>query len=155
MHRRIMAVEVAEHHRKAFADHPDSYGPKIAGLIRDGLAVSAVDYAAALKHRRQFLVDVNGCFDAEHDIWLTPATTSSAPARETTGDPAFNSPWSYCGYPTLSLPCGVTDDGLPVGLQLIARAGCEERLLRAGRWSEHVLPPLPTPPGVSGSPATS
>ena len=41
---------------------------------------------------------------AERQFWITPATVSTAPDPSTTGDPAFNSPWSYTGLPTVSFP---------------------------------------------------
>jgi aspartyl-tRNA(Asn)/glutamyl-tRNA(Gln) amidotransferase subunit A len=73
------------------------------------------------------------------DIWLTPATPSAAPGRETTGDPVFNSPWSYCGFPAVSIPCGRSDEGLPVGLQLIGLPDNDDQLLQAALWCEKAL----------------
>ena len=52
----------------------------------------------------------------EHNLsaLITPATISTAPDPTTTGDPAFNSPWSYTHLPTVSVPTGLAADGLPV-----------------------------------------
>ena len=58
------------------------------------------------------------------DALITPATVSTAPDPSTTGDPAFNSPWSYTGLPTVSFPIGLAPDGLPVAVQLV---GCVPR----------------------------
>ena len=139
MHRRIMAVELAEYHRADFEQHRDQYAEGIASLIAEGLSVSAMDYVAALKHRRVFIDDMLRVFGGGPGIWLTPATTSPAPGRESTGDPAFNAPWSYCGFPAISVPCGQTDDGLPIGLQLITIPGHDEHLLHAAQWCEQVV----------------
>ena len=73
----------------------------------------------------------------EVSFLLAPATTGPAPAADTTGSPAFNSPWSYIGWPALTIPCGRGANGLPVGLQFIATtvpqvfamAGLCERIL--------------------------
>jgi aspartyl-tRNA(Asn)/glutamyl-tRNA(Gln) amidotransferase subunit A len=66
------------------------------------------------------------------DTWKTfilPATVDAAPTEETTGSPAFNSPWSYAGLPTVSLPFACSADGLPLAVQLVGQKWCEEDLL--------------------------
>lgn len=147
MHWRIMAVDAAVVHREQFRASPATFGPKIASLIEEGLRVPAVDYAAALEHREEFIGDMRMLFETS-PIAVTPATPTTAPAGlETTGDPRFNSPWSYCGFPTVSIACGLADDGMPFGLQLIGRPGSESQLLRAAAWCEQRIgfrsePPL-------------
>ena len=42
--------------------------------------------------------------------------------------------WSFCGMPALSLPLLQSGNGLPVGVQLVGRAGDDARLLRTARW---------------------
>ncbi|MCZ7551520.1 MAG: amidase family protein [Anaerolineales bacterium] len=44
----------------------------------------------------------------------------------------YTAPFNLTGFPALSLPCGLAEDGLPVGLQLVAPPWSEARLLRAG-----------------------
>ena len=83
----------------------------------------------------------------DFDALLTPATTGTAPGRETTGDPRFNSPWSYCGLPTVSVPCGLASDAMPVSMQLIGRAREEAALFSVAARCEQVfgfeeVPPL-------------
>ena len=74
------------------------------------------------------------------DVLLTPATPAPAPRDlSTTGDARFQSPWTYAGVPTIALPSGFSQGGMPLGLQLIAPALQEERLLRAARWCEAAL----------------
>lgn len=132
MHRRIMAVELAGYHRRWFVRHRDHYAPGIASLIEEGLGISSADYQAALQHRLGFIQAMQRAFADGPEYWITPATTTPAPGRETTGDPAFNAPWSYCGFPTVSVPCG-TVDGLPVSLQFIAPPMRDEYLLHVAR----------------------
>ncbi|HWB13426.1 MAG TPA: amidase [Pirellulales bacterium] len=141
LHRRLMTVEAAEYHEPMFRTEGHRYGKHIGGLIDEGLATRAVDYAAALVHRRTLQRELLGSFGDgdEFDALITPATTSTAPSAETTGDPKFNSPFSYVGYPTVSFPCGLAEDGLPVALQLIGRPFQEARLLAAASWCESVL----------------
>ncbi len=137
-HRTIMAVEAASDHRDVFRQHRDQYGPNIARLIEEGLAATAIDYARALAHQARLRRDMLACF-AEIDVLVTPATPGTAPGAETTGDPKFNSPWSYTGFPTVSFPCAVARDGLPLALQLIGRPWQEAKLLAAAAWCESYL----------------
>jgi Asp-tRNA(Asn)/Glu-tRNA(Gln) amidotransferase A subunit family amidase len=141
LHRRLMTAEAAEYHEPMFRQQRERYGKQIAGLIEEGLATRAVDYVGALVHRRTLQRELlaSFCDGDEFDALITPATTSTAPGVETTGDPRFNSPWSYVGYPTVSFPCGLADDGLPIALQFVGRPFQEARLLAAASWCEGVL----------------
>ncbi len=74
------------------------------------------------------------------DILLSPSTVTPAPRDlTTTGDPSFQSPWTTCGFPTISLPSGLSESGLPLGIQLAAAPFQEETLLAAARWCERTL----------------
>lgn len=57
----------------------------------------------------------------------------------TTGDPAFNSPWSFLGVPTVSVPTGLADDGLPLALQVVGVTLNELRLLDVAQWCEQAI----------------
>lgn len=137
-HRTIMAVEAACAHGKLFNTQRHQFGPHITALLEEGLRTSASDYARALEHRRVFQQTVARMFD-EVDALVLPATTTAAPGRETTGDPAFNSPWSYAGVPVVSFPCALSSDGLPLALQFVGRAWDEGRLLAIARWCEQLV----------------
>lgn len=144
LHRRIMAVDAALHHRAAFPSQRSAFGPNIASLMDEGLQVSAVDYAEAMLARQPIRQALARAFEQAGDMLgclVMPATPTTAPDLSTTGDPVFNSPWSYLGLPSITIPCGLAPDGLPCGLQFIAltvpqvfaMAGICERLLRAYR----------------------
>ena len=81
------------------------------------------------------------------DVLLTPSTGTPAPKDLTnTGNPMFQSPWTTCGFPAVTLPTGLSRSGLPVGLQLAAAPFAEERLLGAAHWCERVLDFRAAPP---------
>jgi Asp-tRNA(Asn)/Glu-tRNA(Gln) amidotransferase A subunit family amidase len=139
-HRRIMAGEAAAYHRELFARERAKYGREISKLLDEGLALSAVDHAEALIRREETRSELAHLLHQHEDLLgclVMPATLGPAPGIETTGDPAFNSPWSYVGWPSLTIPCGLAADGLPCGLQFIAAtppqvfamAGLCERIL--------------------------
>ena len=140
-HRRIMAAEAAAIHRATFPSRRSEYGPAIASLLDEGLALSAVDYAEALIQRDTLRSELATLLNSSNDLLgclVMPTTISPAPDRTTTGDPAFNSPWSYLGLPSITIPCGRAANGLPCGLQFIsltvpqvfAMAGLCERILQ-------------------------
>ncbi len=58
------------------------------------------------------------------DALVMPATIGPARASSTTGDPAFNSPWSYTGSPAVSFPIGLSPEGLPLAIPMVA-LGCD------------------------------
>ena len=141
-HRLVMAVGAAEVHRADFAARPDTYRPKLTGLIEQGLSVSAVDYRAARLHQQRFAADLSAALDAPAgpDIVLSPATVASAPplTEQTTGDAQFNAVWAFSGLPTCGVPACVGEDGLPLSLQLGA-ARESLGLFQAAAWCEAVL----------------
>jgi aspartyl-tRNA(Asn)/glutamyl-tRNA(Gln) amidotransferase subunit A len=133
-HRRIMAYEALEYHRERYVTLRDRLGPKLVALLVEGENIDRNDYLEALAHREQFrrlLLEQIETLDL-----LTMATVTAAPGRETTGDGSFNAAWSYLGLPTVSVPCGLTRDGLPAAVQLVGHPDHMPRLFDAARWVE-------------------
>ncbi len=139
MHRRIMAAEAATYHGERFASHRDQYGPMIASLLDEGLAITAVDYLAAKAWHREFRRQATALLDGL-DALIMPSTRTTAPATlATTGTPHFQAPWSLARLPVVSIPCGVAANGMPTGIQFIGRADDEAKLLRMAAWCEQAL----------------
>lgn len=134
-HRRVMAVEGATFHRQAFADRPDDYQPRFTELVEEGLSTSAVDYVASRNHQAELSAQL-GEVACQFDALVTPAAASPAPDLSTTGDSCMNAPWSYSGLPTVSFPIGLSDDGLPLAIQLTGRRNGEADLLVVAAWCE-------------------
>ena len=141
---RGMQVAAAALHRDRFTHHPDQLRPKLRALIEAGLRVAGVDHALAEGHCRRFKADVAPLL-AQVDALLLPVADSPAPrGLESTGDPFFSAPWSFAGIPALALPSGMTTNGLPLAVQLVAAD--ERRLLATAAWCEAVCGPAPSPP---------
>jgi aspartyl-tRNA(Asn)/glutamyl-tRNA(Gln) amidotransferase subunit A len=135
----LMAVGAAAYHGERFRRRPEDYPPKISQLIRDGLTTTAADYDRLLQHHARFRADIDTAFPDGWGTFITPATAGPAPGAETTGDPVFNSPWSYAGLPAVSIPIGWSADGLPLSVQLVGQRGKDEKLLAlATRLSEAI-----------------
>ncbi len=138
-HRLLMATEAAAYHNETFQTRMNDYRPKLRGLIATGLLVSASTYLKAGRIRVQFTEDIASELK-EFDCFLMPSTVTPAPkGLESTGDMAFNVPWSFCGFPSITVPSGLTKHHLPLGIQLVGRAFDEETLLRVAYWCERTL----------------
>jgi len=137
-HRTVMAVEAAVFHGPRLRRHPEDYQQKIQALLEEGLSCPGPEYARCKQRQWELAAAMPSCF-AGADVLVTPATMGPAPDAGSTGDPAFNSPWSYTGLPTLSLPAGWDAEGLPLAIQLIAPPWAEGELFAAAAWCEQVL----------------
>ena len=94
------------------------------------------------------------------DLLVTPTVPVAAPAREhdptlgkaDTGRTAslirFTGPFNLTGFPAVTVPCGFTEGGLPVGLQFVGPAGADHDLLHAVRAYEQATPWHATRPPI-------
>ncbi len=145
-HRTVMKAEMAEVHRDRYKHSADKFGPKIRAAIEAGMLIGAADYFHALRLRRQFAEDL-WALAATVDALVTPSTPTPAPAGlGSTGDPMFQQPWTFAGMPAITVPSGLSEGGLPLGIQLIGTPLRDAELLGITAWCEKVLGPLPAPP---------
>ncbi len=144
-HQLVMGVEAASYHEYRFYRHPEDYGPNITKLLQEGLACSAPEYARTKQHKKRLSEEMEQTFEGV-DALLIPATKGPAPDAATTGDPVFNSPWSYTGLPSIVIPSGRSPEGLPLAIQLIGRHNDEPTLLAAAAWCEAALHISPSEP---------
>jgi Asp-tRNA(Asn)/Glu-tRNA(Gln) amidotransferase A subunit family amidase len=145
-HRLVMAVEATQYHEARLRRHPEDYFPCITRLLEEGLACPAPEYARAKENQHALSVAIKVLLRRDNLILLCPATTGPAPLADTTGDPAFNSPWSYTGLPTISIQTGYFVDGLPLAIQLVAGPNREDLLFSVAAWCEKRLAPSPLVP---------
>jgi aspartyl-tRNA(Asn)/glutamyl-tRNA(Gln) amidotransferase subunit A len=135
----LMMAEAAAVHKKTFQIRMRDYRPKLRGMIASGLFVPASTYLKAQQIRSQFIREITVALNG-FDGFITPATPTPAPKGLTsTGDPALNVPWSFCGLPAISVPSGVSQAGLPLGIQLVGHPFAEEKLLSVARWCEQII----------------
>jgi aspartyl-tRNA(Asn)/glutamyl-tRNA(Gln) amidotransferase subunit A len=142
-HRVIMSAEAAAYHQPILAKYEGNYAPRIRGLVEEGLERKAVEYVRSWEQKyelqKNFYVEpLKRPRPQQLVAVIVPATTSTAPPRDTTGNPAFNSPWSYLGFPTISFPIALAEDGLPLAIQLIG-FNVETRLFPPALWCERVI----------------
>lgn len=148
--RLVMNVECAAFHERWFRHRAEEYGPRLRANIEMGMLIPAVTYLQAQRLRRQFRQDLTALAESV-DALLTPATPAPAPRDlTTTGDAAFQAPWTSAGLPTITIPSGLAGDGLPLGIQLAAPPWAEGRLLAVAGWCEAALGVDLRPPEFSG-----
>ncbi|MGE5642093.1 MAG: amidase [Byssovorax cruenta] len=131
-------------HRDRLREHPELFGEDIRRRLEDGAKTSSTDYILARRTQTEVRKRCEQFFEA-YDLLLTPTTPIAAPTIE--GHDAveqagrltrFTAPFNLAGLPALSLPCGFTEDGLPIGLQIVGRAWADSKVLNAGYAFEQV-----------------
>ncbi|MFZ6026144.1 MAG: amidase [Chloroflexota bacterium] len=150
--RLMTQADAAATYRESLAEHADWFGADVRRRLQSGAATNLAEYQQARRvqvhMRRQFEQ-----FFETFDILLTPTSPITAPRRG--GDAVesarqltrFTAPFNLTGLPAISVPAGLSQTGLPIGLQMIARPWNESDLLRAAYAYEEarsldLLPPL-------------
>ncbi|PYM77562.1 MAG: hypothetical protein DME03_04230 [Candidatus Rokuibacteriota bacterium] len=134
----ITRSDTASIHAERFAQKADLYRPAIRSSIEMGMLIPGDLYVRALRIRSQFRRELQPLLN-RYDVLLTPTTPAPAPEGMATGDPQFQIAWSLSGLPSITVPCGLTTSGLPLGIQLVSRNYTEASLLSAAAWCEDIL----------------
>jgi amidase len=135
-------VQTAVAHAATYPQRATEYGPALSRLIDGGRALSGMDYQRVLLDAQRFSGELDSVL-SEVDLLLAPVQPYAAPTHEQLAslaqDPEanrrliqFTAPFNVSGHPCISLPCGFTAAGLPIGCQFIADRGGEAVLCRAG-----------------------
>ena len=149
----IMLSEAYAFHERNLKERPQDFGEMVRARFRIGGLFSASDYIQAQRCRqlakREF-ADVL----RRVDLLVTPTMNQPAPAFEgfdataIIRGPSFTAPFNVTGLPAISVPCGFTSSGLPVGMQIAGKPFDEPTVLRAAytyqqhaRWFER-RPPM-------------
>jgi Asp-tRNA(Asn)/Glu-tRNA(Gln) amidotransferase A subunit family amidase len=144
VHQVVMQTETAAVHWQLLEQYPGAHQPRLRAYVETGRLLPGVAYVHAQRLRRRIRKAVRQSL-ADVDALLLPTAVDVAPTRETTGDPSLQAPFSLVGFPSISLPSGLSD-GLPLAIQLAALPWQEASLFGAAAWCESQLPPMPAPP---------
>lgn len=123
------------------AANKDEFGPYIVGNIEKGVDISREAYEKALRDRPIQVAKVKEVFGLV-DALLTPTMPTVAPLLADKSEVyergrQFTLPFSFTGLPSVSVPCGFSSAGLPVGLQIVGNELQESLLLRIAFALEH------------------
>jgi aspartyl-tRNA(Asn)/glutamyl-tRNA(Gln) amidotransferase subunit A len=158
----IAWAEATLFHRQQgyFPARSADYGDDVRSRLEMGAKVSAVDFLQALEIQKQFVQQLHlALAEADVDAMAVPTTPIEAPllnqetSRIGTHDyPTralllrLNRPANLAGTPSLSVPCGFTRAGLPIGLQIMGGVSSESTLLRIAHIFKHAHPQTRQPP---------
>ncbi len=144
----ILITEAAETLFDKLRDRPDDIGQDVRARLYLGALTPAVDYIKAQRARTAYNEQMDQAM-SEFDILLAPTAAVGAPGIDQevveVGGKTENAlslmsrltrPFNLTGQPTISLPCGFTLDGLPIGLQLAGQRWEESTVLRAAHAYE-------------------
>ena len=125
-------------HRDRLKEKPDWFGEDIRLRLEDGAKTTSTEYILARRTQAEVRKRCEHFFET-YDLLILPTTPITAPPIE--GLDAleqaarltrFTAPFNLTGLPALSVPCGFTSNGLPIGLQIVSRAWADARVLNAG-----------------------
>lgn len=135
----IIYSDACAFHTRRLTEEPERFDAQVLERMQRGFDFSSLDYSRAMSERMRWQRELKTTFD-KVDLLLSPTVHTYTPLVDdakslhaATRDATRN---TYAGafgqIPGLSIPCGMTRDGMPVGLQLEAPWWHEPNLLRAG-----------------------
>lgn len=139
--RTLQSAESYAYHRESVAKSPEIYQPETLRRIKTGEKVAAADYIARRRELDMVRRRITEAFK-DADLLITPTTPVPAAAvRELKENPESlrpreilmlrnTRPVNVWGLPAISIPCGFTGSGMPIGLQIIGRPWDEATVLR-------------------------
>jgi aspartyl-tRNA(Asn)/glutamyl-tRNA(Gln) amidotransferase subunit A len=135
-------ADAATYHRERLAEHPEMFGEDVRRRLVSGRDTNAAEYILARQTQAEVRRDLSRLLE-RFQIILLPSTALTAPpisggdaAAQARSLTRFTAPFNLTGLPAVSIPCGFSQEGLPIGLQLVAGAWKEARLLQAARAFE-------------------
>jgi Asp-tRNA(Asn)/Glu-tRNA(Gln) amidotransferase A subunit family amidase len=142
--------------KESLRNSPELLDPAVAEILDGALTGTLEDYYAKVFARYELREKVRRFFE-DYDLLVTPTLPVAAFEAGTNVPPELSGrnvvswvyytyPFNLTGNPAASIPCGFTEKGLPVGLQLIAGTNCEVDLLRASAAFEEARPWMHDPP---------
>ncbi len=142
----MIVTEAADLHAERVFNNPQEFSPEIYASFERGRGTLGTDYA----HARKTQVEVTRAmeqFFEQYDLLITPTQPIPAPIHNEPQEAqrarmslvAYTAPFNLTGNPALSLPCGITNGGLPIGIQLVGNHNDDVGVLLAGHLLEKLL----------------
>ena len=145
----VADVDCAAYHAEWLRTRPDDYDWSTRTRLETATLTPAWTYLRAQRARELIRRELHAALE-KYDVIILPTGPVAAPTIEaSTGKPGgyyqgkldigrrrYTSPAALAGLPALSIPCGFSDAGLPIGMQIIGRAFDEATLFRVGQAYE-------------------
>jgi len=120
---RLITAEAYAFHLDMLRSHPELYHPGTRKSIENGAGVTTPDYIEARRDMERLRAEIGNWFK-DADLLVTP--TAPGPAFAIDAAPLVYlrncAPWNLLGLPSISIPCGLTKSGLPIGLQITGQS---------------------------------
>ncbi|MCC6588527.1 MAG: amidase [Bryobacterales bacterium] len=117
----VIFAEAYAFHREMVKTKAELYHPQILGTIKMGENITAADYIAARREMERLRAGAAKALFADCDVLITP-TSPKAPFRLGSNPSLVNlrntAYFNMYGLPTISVPCGLTGNGMPIGVQI-------------------------------------
>lgn len=133
----LVTSDAAAFHEERRVEQPEMFGDDIRQRLEAGAAYTSSEYSLARRNQSVSRRKFENFFN-DYDLLLTPTTPITAPylagpdaVEQAAKLTRFTAPFNLTGLPAISIPCGFTFQGLPVGLQIVTRPWGEAALLRA------------------------
>ena len=140
----IMLSEAFAYHERYVRSKPEEFGEMVRARFRMGGLFTSADYVQAQRVRNVLKRECANVLQRV-DVLASPTMSTPAPAfagidaMTTARRPSFTGPYNLTGMPAISVPCGFTPAGLPVGLQIAGKPFDEPTVLRAAyTYQQHV-----------------
>ncbi len=135
-HDNVMSAGLAYFYAEEVTRTPALMQQMTIDRIATGLSVTAAEYLRSLDQVARIRAEVYEAMRGYDALIVPPATGEAPVGLKTTGSPVFQSPWTLLGMPGLCLPLLKGPNGLPFGVQLMARTGDDGHLFRVAQWVE-------------------
>jgi aspartyl-tRNA(Asn)/glutamyl-tRNA(Gln) amidotransferase subunit A len=132
----IMLSEAFAYHARKLRSKPEEFGDMVRARFRMGALFTSGEYVQAQRVRNVIKREFANALQ-QVDLIASPTMSNPAPAFQgidvmtTARVPSFTGPYNLTGMPAISVPCGFTSKGLPVGLQLAGKPFDEPTVFRA------------------------
>ena len=144
----VILPEAVVVHEKMLSDHADLYTPAVRSRIQAGFNIPAVDYVRAQRARQWFNHQMAESMNRV-DVLVTPTVPVQTPTIEectpSPGNPGsgselpmFTGVFDVTGQPSHSIPCGFTENGMPIGMMITGHPFDEVTVLRVGNAYENL-----------------
>jgi amidase len=142
----LIMVEMAATHEKTYPSQANRYGEWIRDGIERGLKAKPIELGKGFIERQKFRGAVARMFTGI-DMMVIPVFKKGTPtwnevrqivANDMNTLMKFTTPFNITGSPTVTLPCGYTDDNRPVAFQLVGPHGSEASLLKVAHAYQQV-----------------
>ena len=146
----VLMAEALEFHEQWMRERPQDYGHDVRSLIETSMTITAVNYVRAQRERNLMLAEALNALE-KNAVLLAPSQAIPAPRIEDRSYDLvenlvrFTGPFNATGQPALSIPTGLSKEGLPLSMQIIGKPFDEVTVLQVADAYERARGPLPQP----------